>query len=301
MYAITVPYFDLDQIYKSGQGYTWIKCSDNKYVVPYKDKAVKVQQKGEHVAFNCTEEEFYDIWWDYFDLGTDYSIINNKYKYIGDEIRFKMNRCSGLHIVNHDLFETIIFSILEASTSIQRTRQMMLGIAQKCGKRHANSMSEIGVVKWYEFPTPRMILKNKHKLTTNEVGYKMEYIEGICQAIVDGWLDFDTLRCIDTEDAIEYLTEFKGIGRKVAESICLFGLHRMECFPIDTHMNKFFDREFSITPDEWLDKNIHNTNYEKHAGYLRQSLFYSELYPPLGPEEYEDIKVKKIGKRGLKT
>ena len=297
MYSLNIPYFNLDHIYKSGQVFTWIKCSDGKYIIKWHDKVVKAQQKGEHVFFSCSEEDFYEIWWDYFDLGTDYSVINNRYKYLNDEIRFKMNRCNGLHILRQDLFEVIIFSVLETATSIERVRQMISGICEKCGKRHVNSMSEVGVVKWYEFPTPEQILKNKNKLTSQDIGYKMEVIENICQSIVDGWLDFDTLRLLETEEAIEYLMEFKGIGRKVAESICLYGLHRMESFPIDTHMKQFFEREFKTTPEEWLEENVYETYYHKYAGYMRQSIFYSELFPPKGIEDYGDIVVKKKGRK----
>lgn len=286
MYSLNVPYFNLDHIYKSGQVFTWRKIIDGKYVVKWRDKAVKVQQRKEHLFFNCTEDEFFNIWWDYFDFGTDYSIINNMYKGISEDIASRMVRCNGLHIVRQDLFEVIIFSMLETATSIERVKQMIDGICKKCGKKHVNSMGEIGVVKWYEFPTPQQILKNKHKLTTEDIGYKMEVIENICQSIIDGWLDFDVLRVLDTEDAIEYLMEFKGIGRKVAESICLYGMHRMECFPIDTHINQYFKKEYNMKPEDWLYENTYN---EKYRGYLRQSIFYTEINPPI---KYESINKK---------
>ena len=280
MYAINVPYFNLDQIFKSGQVFTWTKCSDGKYIVKYRDKITSIQQKGEHLFFHCSEQDFYDIWWDYLDLGTDYSNINYMYRKFGDDITAKLNRCKGLHIINQDLFEVIIFSVLETATSIERVKQMIRGICEKCGKKHVNSLGDAGVVKWYEFPRPEQILKNKNKLTTQDVGYKMEIIENICESIIDGWLDLYMLMLMDTEDAIDYLMEFKGIGRKVAESICLYGLHRFECFPIDTHINQFFNKEYDMSPEEWLGENIYCTKYEKCAGYLRQTIFYNEINPP---------------------
>ena len=109
----------------------------------------------------------------------------------------------------------------------------------------------------------------------------MDIIENICESIIDGWLDLNMLRIMDTEDAIEYLMDFKGIGRKVADSICLYGLHRLECFPIDTHMNQYFKKEYKQTPEEWLRENIQNTKYDTYKGYLRQSLFYTEVNPPI--------------------
>lgn len=287
MFAINIPYFNLDNIYDSGQVFTWKKCSDGKYIVPWRDKIVKVQQRGDNLFFSCSEEDFYEIWWDYFDLSNDYSEINYRYKTIDDEIKFKMNRCKGLHILRQDLFEVIIFSMLETATSISRTKQMIKGICEKCGKKRANSMAEIGVVKWYEFPTPEQILKNKDRLTTQDVGYKKDKIINICESIIDGWLDLNMLRLMDTDEAIEYLMDFDGIGKKVAKSICLYGLHRLESFPVDTHMNKYFSREYKMSPSEWLEEYIYDTKYEGYAGYLRQMIFYSEIHPPVAYEEYK--------------
>ena len=39
-------------------------------------------------------------------------------------------------------------------------------------------------------------------------------------------------------EAMEYLTGFYGIGKKVANCICLFGLHQIGAFPIDTWIEK---------------------------------------------------------------
>ena len=47
MFVIEVPYIDLDQIYNSGQIFTWIKLKDAKYVIPFKDKALKIEQAKE--------------------------------------------------------------------------------------------------------------------------------------------------------------------------------------------------------------------------------------------------------------
>lgn len=285
MFIMNIPYFSLDNIYDSGQVFTWIKIDNGKYIVPFKDKAIKVEQRRDVVSFSCSEEDFYNIWWTYFDLDTRYDDLHFKYRKLGDYFKICCNRCSGMHICNQDLFEIIIASCLETATSIERTRQMMKNIAKKCGKKHKQSMR--GEVIWYEFPTPEQILKKKSQLTTQDIGYKIDIITGICQDIIDGWLDLELLKTMDFEDAVEYLTEFKGIGQKVAQSICLFGLHYMQSFPIDTHINQMLQREFSMSYEEWFDWYIcGEVEYVEDMGYLRQILFYNELFPP--KENYND-------------
>ena len=45
MFVIEVPYFNLDQIYNSGQAPRWIKLMESKYVIPHRDKALKIEQQ----------------------------------------------------------------------------------------------------------------------------------------------------------------------------------------------------------------------------------------------------------------
>ncbi len=294
MFIMNIPYFNLDQIYKSGQVFTWDRIDDGKYIVIFKDKAIKVEQRRDIISFSCSEEDFYGVWYDYFDLGTAYDSLHFKYRGLGEHFKISCNRCSGLHIIKQNLFEIIIGCCLETATSIERTRQMMRSISEKCGKRHKQSMR--GEVIWYEFPTPEQILKKQSQLTTADVGYKIDIITGICQDIVDGWLDLDLLRTMEFDEAVEYLTEFKGIGPKVAQSICLFGLHQLQAFPIDTHITQMLEREFEMGYDEWKEWYLSDVD-KSDLGYLRQVLFYNELYP-VSETNYDWTSEKKKSKYG---
>ncbi|WP_439108310.1 aminoacyl-tRNA hydrolase [Agathobacter rectalis] len=47
------------------------------------------------------------------------------------------------------------------------------------------------------------------------------------------------------DEAMESLLTRKGIGKKVANCICLFGLHHVDAFPIDTHVKQLLDKYYS--------------------------------------------------------
>ena len=79
MFVIEVPYINLDQIYESGQVFSWIKLRDSKYVIPFGNQALKIEQQKERLIMNCTDEQFYNIWFYYFDMNTDYMTINYLY------------------------------------------------------------------------------------------------------------------------------------------------------------------------------------------------------------------------------
>ena len=63
--------------------------------------------------------------------------------------------------------------------------------------------------------------------------------------------------------------KIKGIGNKVADCICLFGLHHLDAFPIDTHIKKILDREYNGEIPSWAES--------KYAGLFQQYIFYYEL------------------------
>ena len=90
MFVISIPYFDIDQTYMLyGNQLNWLKVSPKNYIVVCGDKVVGVSQQGpgdmdntrDRLMFHCSEEDFFDVWFDYFDFRTDYrdwETTNNK-------------------------------------------------------------------------------------------------------------------------------------------------------------------------------------------------------------------------------
>lgn len=71
------------------------------------------------------------------------------------------------------------------------------------------------------------------------------------------------------DEAMENLLTRKGIGKKVANCICLFGLHHVDAFPIDTHVKQLLDKYYCDGFDF--------ERYKGVAGIIQQYLFYFEL------------------------
>ena len=63
-----------------------------------------------------------------------------------------------------------------------------------------------------------------------------------------------------------------GIGRKVADCICLYGLHHIGAFPVDTHVKQILA---SFYPDGFPFR-----RYEGFAGIIQQYMFYYKLSLP---------------------
>ena len=85
---------------------------------------------------------------------------------------------------------------------------------------------------------------------------------------------------------MNYLTGFYGIGEKVANCICLFGLHHIDAFPVDTWIKKILDREYApkshipagLPKARYYDFLIkeHFSRYQGFSGVLQQYIFYYE-------------------------
>lgn len=268
---------NLDQTYKSGQVFRWIHLRDGKYIIPYGPVAILIEQQKNRLIMHCSEEDFYNIWYDYFDLGTDYQEWNISAKHMNEYMKICSVRGSGIHILQQDLFEMIITFMLATATNIPRVKQMLDVISRTCGTKHIQSMREAGKVTWYEFPTPQQILEHQDDIGNLGLERK-EHIISLCECIIEGWLDLDELQFMDYESAKEILMEFDGIGPKVADCICLYGLHHTESFPVDTHISDILEREFDCDAEifkEWF------LCEPEQAGIIQQYMFYNEINPPI--------------------
>lgn len=281
MFIITIPFLDLDKVYNSGQVFRWIKFRDGKYAIPYGEHCLKIeQQKGCRFVMNCSDEEFYDIWYEYFDVSTNYADLNYEIRGIDKDFKSKAVRASGIRILKQDLFEVIISFMLATATNISNIKRMVEQIAKKCGKYHKQAMRECGYVKWYEFPTYEMILEKQGRLD-NTFGLKRkENVIAFCEELANRSIELEDFRYMDYQTAKEVLMSIDGIGSKVADCICLYGLHMLEAFPVDTHIKQVLEREYNCESFEEFSDWYLDNGLQQYAGLVQQYIFYNEIDPP---------------------
>lgn len=190
MFVIEVPHLNLNQVYDSRQVPRWIKLKEDLYVVIHKDKAIKVQQQRDRFDFNryrlmfsCNEEDFYNIWFEYFDLKTDYARLNYKTKSANKKLRPPCNRAAGIHILNQDPWELYIYTKLVQNLGYDMAAYMVNVIAEDCGVKHQQSIREHGRVVWYEFPDVTTLYDNLHKL--RNLGKVNAWLDKLCKAVIE--------------------------------------------------------------------------------------------------------------------
>ena len=241
MFVIEVPYFNLDHIYDSGQVPRWIKLKESKYVVVHKDKALKIEQQRDRfdwtryrLIMSCSEEDFYNIWFEYFDLRTDCLSENRKVKNLGGKFKVPANRGHGIHVIKQDPFEAYVLAKIVSNAGYEKAFVAMNHIAEVCGVCHKQSMREVGRITWYEWPTPQMILDNFDKL--KKMGKINAWLKKLCEAIVNDGFD---------------------ITKSDNELFRLFGMHDTKIFPL-AGIEEGLAKNFGENPEDFADWYLSN-------------------------------------------
>ena len=186
----------------------------------------------------------------------------------------------GVRILRQDLWEMIVTFLISQNNNIPRIRNSVDALCAKFGEKKTG----IGLVldpegcaktveKTYDsFPEAGAVAAGGlDGLSGLGLGYRDKYIWTMAEKCSgpDGAKWLDDLRAADYHTAHGMLTAEFGIGRKVADCVCLFGLHHVEAFPVDTHVkqivNAYYPGGFPLE------------RYRGYAGILQQYMFYYKL------------------------
>lgn len=243
--------------------------------------------------FYCPEEEL-GFWEHYFDLEHDYgSYIASVRKRDSYLVRAAMAG-SGIRILNQDPWEMIITFVISQQKTIPKIREAVEALSRQFGTRRESVLPSCGpggsadTRAWYSFPSPEQLsAASMEDLLNLKLGYRAKYIYRLCQDAVNKSLDLNRLKDMGYEEAMEYLNGFYGIGKKVANCICLFGLHHIEAFPVDTWIEQILMEEYYKKKKKKYDGlpksrlygemiQDHFGMYRGYAGVMQQYIFYYE-------------------------
>ena len=260
---INIKNFNPKTIANSGQCFRMreVKNCDNVYELVAFDKYLSIKKISKDLFdFSCNKNEFNKIFYNYFDLDTNY----NKYKKIAKKNDLFLKNCinysSGLRILKQDKFETLISFIISQRKSIKAIQTSVDRITKICGKKKTEK-NHI----FYTFPKAIDIYNNKNKLSACGLGYRLEYIIDAVKKILNGDLDLDRLENLNNFDLQNELLKIKGVGIKVASCVMLFSYQRYDICPIDVWIKRVLDNKYNgLMPDE----------YKKYQGVIQQYWFY---------------------------
>lgn len=262
----SIPDFDLDQIARSGQCFRFRPLGERHYALVAGGRYLEVSQQGQTVRFDCPEDEFEAVWRPYFDLDADYgrykSAVAKRDKYLQSAVA----AAGGLRILRQELWETIVCFIISQQNNIARITKCVENLCLLFGETCYNKSKQV----YNAFPSAeRLAACTADELAPIRLGYRAKYIVAAARQVASGEVDLDAVRRMDYAHAKAELMRLTGVGVKVAECICLFALHHIDAFPIDTHIRQMLDAHYP--------KGFPLRRYKGFAGVMQQYAFYYEL------------------------
>ncbi|HCW28871.1 MAG TPA: 3-methyladenine DNA glycosylase [Roseburia sp.] len=280
--------FNIRQIADSGQCFRMVPCDPNRSQTAYRVISGRhfliIEQHGDEVTFHCPNDEF-AFWEHYFDLETDYDAYIRAIDPMDDYLSKAAAFGNGIRILNQDLWEMIITFIISQQKTIPAIRALVEALSEKYGTQYKIPPTVSGY--YYAFPSPEELNRaSLDDLLALKLGYRAKYIKRTCEDVCSGKLDLDRLMKLNYADSMEVLLSCYGIGVKVANCICLFGLHHIGAFPVDTWIKKILLREYAPkshctghVPETRLCEALIAENFSKYpgfAGVLQQYIFFYE-------------------------
>lgn len=258
--------FDIAQIAHSGQCFrltehpqkenTWQLVAYGHYL------EIKQQPGSSTVEFDCTQNEFEEIWKRYFDLDTNYQYYIDHIDPKDAYLTAAAAAGTGIRILRQEPWEMLISFTISQNNNIPRIKRSIEMLCSIYGKGHITEDGQL----WYEFPEPEELAKAEH-LKGLGLGYRDKYIQQMAENVAAGEIDLQLLADKEMSDGeIEsYLKSIYGIGPKVANCIMLFGYHRIDSVPKDTWINKIIKEHYNGKfPVE---------KYTGFAGVIQQYIF----------------------------
>lgn len=258
--------FDISQICDSGQCFRMMKRENDVYSIIALGRYLEIEQHGNECVFCCDEKEFDEFWKSYFDLERDYGDyikqINPNDKYLNHAAEFGF----GIRILHQDLWEMIASFLISQQNNIVRIRRCINNICERYGEEKINFRGE----KYYTFPEPeKLAFLPEDELKECNLGYRSKYVVRSARSIVEGEIDLEAVSQMTYKKAKEELLTLFGVGEKVADCICLFGLHHLQAFPVDTHIMQAIKKHYK--------RGFPKRRYRGYEGVMQQYIFFWEL------------------------
>ena len=263
--------FDPTHTFECGQCFRWTREEDGSYTGIVRGRVANISSKGAVIEIkNSTPGDFENIWFDYLDLGRDYSAVRADISR-DDTMRRAVAFGSGIRLLRQDTWETLISFIISANNRIPMIKKVVASIAGAYGEEVRYDGRS-----WFSFPGPEKLADCSLKsLELCKAGFRCKYILETARLIASGEFDLQKLKTTDREEARKLLVQLPGVGYKVADCTLLFSGTRPDVFPTDVWVKRvmeelYFKRQATFK-EIWQ---FAQDYFGEYAGLAQQYLFY---------------------------
>ena len=246
-----------------GQCFRWNEGGDGKYRGVASGRAAVVWTEGGSAWIECAPGDI-DFWREYLDMETDYEAARRSIE-VCDYLRDCAAYGEGIRILRQDRWEALCSFIISQCNNIPRIRGIVERLCALFGEELDAPWGRV-----YAFPGPEKLAPlDEEALSPLRSGYRAKYILEAARAVDSGALDLEAVSLLPrAEDCRAALKRLPGVGDKVANCAVLFGLHRMDAFPIDVWVKKALR--------EHMPAGFDPASLGEYAGLAQQYMFFRE-------------------------
>lgn len=249
-------------IFECGQAFRWNRNEDGAYTGIAFGRAAKLVTEGKNVYIICSDGDYEAVWRNYFDTERDYAAIRREIS------REKSLECAcefgkGIRILRQEPWEALCSFIISQCNNIPRIKKIVESLCRMCGDK-----TEFCGEEFYSFPSAECVARlSREELGTLRAGYRAEYIAEAAKRVSCGDADLGEIASLDTESAKHELLKFQGVGEKVASCTLLFGMGKLDAFPIDVWMKRAIEEFFGKGKFDYK-------RFGNYAGLAQQYMFH---------------------------
>ena len=219
-YSDALEDIDFDKAYKGFRLNTPLLISQKKI-----DKNINASQITLH---NTSEADFLDIWVEYFDLNTDYSLLKKAFSN-DSTMCSACEFAPGIRMLKQDKWEALCSFIISQNNNIPRIKGIISRMCEHYGG----------------FPSYEDLAKETvESLGFLRAGFRAKYLIDAAQKLSSGALNLKDISSMDLESARKSLMTIKGVGPKVAECALLYGMYRTDAYPVDVWIKRVMEEYY---------------------------------------------------------
>ncbi len=263
---------DLENTLTCGQIFRYQQEIDNSFTVVISDRVINLKYDNYKLYVKSNKlDNLENVIREYLDLDRDYKSIMDKIRVMDSTLAKYLDNSLGLKMIKQDKLECIISYIISQNNSV-RNIQMSLNMLSEAYGEKVEFLNK----DYYLFPKlDRLASLSLEDFRKCKVGFRDKYLVGIIESINNGSFDLNMIDSLNTEEALQYLINFKGIGMKVASCILLFSYQRFDVYPVDTWVKKFMEDNYNIIGEKNIREYCKKT-YGEYSGLAIQYMFNSK-------------------------
>ncbi len=257
--------FDLEKITSCGQCFRARKFDNGTYRFITGGHVIYIRPLAKSTyKIYCELKSWELIWRNYFDLSRNYESIRKNAAAENDFVRKAIDAGTGIRILRQDAWEMLITFIISQRKSIPAISKAVESLSEKYGQKLVTGYETV-----YTFPTPQELVRaTEEELRSCGLGYRTAYVMDAAGKIASGSIDLSALASYDDDALFTELLKIHGVGKKVANCVCLFGYGRSSSVPVDVWIARAIDEE--------CQGHDPFAAFGNAAGIIQQYVFYYE-------------------------